>query len=166
MIDLPATPQTVLAKVIVPGLALLPARYESPVARVQMLAIAMQESDLRTRMQDGNGPARGLWQCEKPIFGLLLGNTNSASQVRALCQVRAIAAWPTDMWLAVTTDDLFAACIARMMLWCDPRPLPALGDVDDAWICYQKNWGPGKPRPQDWPTNYAAALAAVTGVSA
>jgi len=166
MIDLPATPQTVLAKVIVPALALLPALYDSPAARVQLLATAMQESGLRTRVQDGNGPARGLWQCEQPVFGLLLGNTASASQVRALCQSRAIAVWPADMYFAAQTDDLFACCVARLILWCDPHPLPDLGDADDAWVCYQKNWGPGKPRLADWPANYSAALAAVTGATA
>jgi len=163
MIDLPATPQTVLAKVIVPGLALLPAQYDSPASRVQLLATAMQESGLRTRVQDGGGPARGLWQCEKPVFGLLLGNRASESQARALCQSRAVAVWPTDMWLAATTDDLFACCIARLILWCDPWPLPAIGDADDAWLCYQKNWEPGHPRPADWPANYRAALDAVMG---
>jgi len=166
MIDLPATPQTVLAKVIVPALGLLPAHMDTPEARVMLLAIGAQESGYRTRVQDAGGPARGLWQCEAPIFGLLLSNPASSATVRALCASRAIAAWPTDMYLAVASDDIFAAAIARLILWCDPHPLPALGDADDAWLCYQKVWGPGKPRPEDWPANYSAALAAVTGANA
>ena len=166
MIDLPATPQTVLAKVIVPALGLLPANMDSPESRVMLLAIGGQESGYRTRVQEGGGPAHGLWQNEQPVQGLLLSNPASAAEVRRLCASRAVAAWPSDMYLAVTTDDIFAAAIARLILWCDPHPLPALGDVDDAWLCYQKNWGPGKPRPEDWPANYKAALAAVTGATA
>lgn len=166
MIDLPATPQTVLAKVIVPALGLLPAYMDSPEARLVELAIGGQESGYRTRVQDAGGPARGLWQCESPIFGLLLAHPASADPVRGLCKARAVAAWGPDMYRAVALDDIFAAAIARLILWCDPHPLPALGDVDDAWLCYQKNWGPGKPRPEDWPANYQAALAAVTGATA
>lgn len=165
MIDLPATPQTVLAKVIVPALALLPAHMGTPEARVMLLAIGAQESGYRTRQQVG-GPAHGLWQNEQPVQGLLLSNPASAAEVRRLCASRAVAAWPAYMYWAVATDDIFAASIARLILWCDPHPLPALGDVDDAWLCYQKIWGPGKPRPEDWPANYKAALAAVTGATA
>lgn len=162
MLQLPATPKQVLAQVIVPGLALLPPSFDSPQVRVMLLAIAGQECGLRTRQQAG-GPAHGLWQCEQPIMGLLLANPNSADLVRAICKARAVAPIASDMYWAVMTDDLFACAIARLILWCDPHPLPELGDADDAWICYQKNWGPGKPRPADWPGNYSAALAAIEG---
>jgi len=176
MIDLPATPQTVLAKVIVPALGLLPAQYDSPVARWLLLTYAMQESGLRTRVQDGGGPGRGLWQDEPPLMGLLLGNPASASQVRAVCRSRAIAAWPADMYYAVQTDDLFACCIARYDMWCDPRPLPTLGDVDGAFADYIRDWGPGayaRGTPdvneairQRFATNAQTALSTVQGLSA
>jgi len=176
MIDLPATPQTVLAKVIVPALGLIPAQYDSPVARWLLLTYAMQESGLRTRVQVGGGPGRGLWQDEPPLMGLLLGNPASASQVRALCRSRAVAAWPADMYYAVQTDDLFACCIARYDMWCDPRPLPALGDVDGAFADYIRDWGPGayvRGTPdvdeairQRFATNAQTALSTVQGLSA
>lgn len=164
MIDLPATPQTVLAKVIVPALALLPAQMDTPEARVMLVAIGGQESGYRTRQQVG-GPAHGLWQNEQPVQQLLLANPASFELARTLCKARAVAPTASDMYWAVLTDDIFAAGIARLILWCDPHPLPALGDVDDAWLCYQKNWGPGKPRPDDWPSNYKAALTAITGAT-
>jgi len=165
MIDLPVTPQTVLAKVIVPALALLPAHMDTPEPRVMLVAIGGQESGYRTRQQVG-GPAHGLWQNEQPVQGLLLSNPASAAEARRLCASRAVAAWPSDMYWAVATDDIFAAGIARLILWCDLEPLPAVGDQDAAWACYLRAWGPGKPRPADWPANYRAALAAVTGASA
>lgn len=164
MIDLPATPQTVLAKVIVPALALLPAHMDTPQARVQELAMGGQESGYRTRQQNG-GPAHGLWQNERPVQQLLLQNPASAAEVHHLCSSRAVAPQASDMYWAILTDDIFAAGIARLILWCDPDPLPALGDESAAWDCYVRNWRPGKPRPADWPKNYRAALAAVTGAN-
>jgi hypothetical protein len=38
--------------------------------------------------------------------------------------------------------------------------LPRLGESGVAWAQYVKAWRPGRPRPLDWPHNYAAALAA------
>lgn len=164
MIDLPATPKTVLARVIVPALALLPLPMDVPEARVMLLSIGGQESGFRMRKQVG-GPAHGLWQCEQPTMHLLLDNPASAQFVRNLCVSRAVAPVASDMYWALLTDDIFAAAIARLILWCDPHPLPAFGDADDAWLCYQKNWGPGKPRPNDWPSNYSAAIAVVQPTS-
>lgn len=165
MIDLPATPQIVLAKVIVPALALLPAHMDTPEARVMLVAIGAQESGYRTRQQAG-GPAHGLWQNERPVQQLLLGNPASAAEAHALCKSRAVAPVDSDMYWALLTDDVFAAGIARLILWCDLEPLPSLGDQDAAWACYLRVWGPGKPRPADWPANYRAALSAVTGAAA
>lgn len=175
MIDLPATPQTVLAKVIVPALALLPAQMDTPPARVQLLAMGGQESGFRTRQQQG-GPARGLWQCERPIMQLLLQNPASAAEVHALCQSRAVAPLASDMYWAVGTDDVFGAGAARLILWCDTAPLPELGDENAAWETYVRVWGPGAyARGNDaqkaeilqrFQDNYRAALAAVTGASA
>lgn len=165
MIDLPTTPQIVLGKVIVPALELLPAQMDSPQARVMLLAIGGQESGYRTRQQQG-GPAHGLWQCEQPVMQLLLDNPASAKLVRELCHSRAVAPVASDMYWAVLTDDIFAAAIGRLILWCDEQPLPTVGNVANGWACYDRNWRPGKPRPADWPANYSAALAAVTGTSA
>ena len=175
MIDLPATPQIVLAKVIVPSLALLPAHMDTPEARVMLVAIGGQESGYRTRQQNG-GPARGLWQNERPIQQLLLDNRASEVPVRNLCSARAVAPTASDMYWAVGTDDVFAAGIARLILWCDLAPLPALGDVDAAFDTYIRVWGPGaytRGTPaqraeirQRFGDNYRAALAAVTGANA
>jgi hypothetical protein len=163
MLSLPISPADCLTQVIVRALGYLPASMDSPEARVLLLAIALQESGLRTRTQDGNGPARGLWQFERGGVLAVLNNSASLQASRDLCHAFAVAPIPSDVYYTLPHDDLFACGMARLMLWCDPHPLPALGDADDAWVCYQKNWGPGKPRPQDWPANYAAALATAKG---
>lgn len=165
MMQLPCSPGTALAQAIEPALALLPEAMRSQEAKVLLLAIMLQESGLRTRQQIG-GPAHGIAQCERPILQLLLDNKASTIEVHALCQSRAVAPLASDMYWALLMDDVFAAGIARLILWCDPHTLPPMGDADDAWLCYQKNWGPGKPRPADWPGNYQAAMTAISGVAA
>ena len=142
---------------------LLPAKYDSVQARVLLLAIGLQESQFLRRAQIG-GPARSFWQEEQggSIHGVLTSPATRL-QMRAVCQLRVVAPIESDVYGAVLTDDLLGCAVARLVLWADPNPLPVLGDVAAAWACYDlRAWRPGKPRPHDWPTNYAAALAAVT----
>jgi len=49
----------VMEKAILPALAILPAKMDTPQARVMLLAIGLQESEFAHRRQMGNGPARG-----------------------------------------------------------------------------------------------------------
>ena len=166
MLQLSATPAQVLAQVIVPTFQhLLPGKFDSKPARVQLLAIALQESGLRTRRQDG-GPARSLWQFEQGggIRGVL-EHPSSRQYARAVCALQAVAPVSSDVYAAFLSDDQLACAFARLLLWTDAAPLPQLGDADGAWACYLRNWRPGKPRPGAWVGNYAAALAAVTGAN-
>lgn len=162
MLALPTTAPLLLSRVVVPALAkLLPPKYDSLQARVMLLAIAAQESGLRTRIQDGSGPAHGLWQSESGGVADVIANKAVVRDALALCARCAVSPIGNDAYWALVTDDAFACCIARLMLFCDPAPLPALGDVQAAWYCYSHNWRPGKPRPEDWSANYAEALSAV-----
>jgi hypothetical protein len=144
---------------------LLPSKFDGLLARVLLAAIGMQESGFATRAQRG-GPARSFWQFEQGggIHGVL---TNSATSLyaKSFCFIRAVAPVESDVYAAFLTDDMLACAFARLLLFSDPAPLPALGDVETGWNYYQRNWRPGKPRPADWPSNYAAARAAF-GVSA
>lgn len=165
MINLPATPQIALAQAIAPALELLPGVMDSPEACVLLLAIGAQESGYLTRQQVG-GPAHGLWQNESPVQQLLLNNPASAALVQQLCAQRCVDALPMAMYEALLADDVFAAGIARLILWCNPNPLPEIGDVQGAWDYYLDTWRPGRPRPDSWNGNYAAALGAITGEGA
>jgi len=59
----------VIAKIINPGLAMLPLAMDSPRARLLLIAIGRQESKFKDRAQvlngGGKGPARGFWQFEQ-----------------------------------------------------------------------------------------------------
>jgi hypothetical protein len=156
------SPSDALHTVILPAMALLPPHMNTKPAQVILVAIASQESKLKYRRQLGNGPARGLWQNE--LGGAVTGvfqNHQSHELVRQLCQFRDVNFSPRAIWGALEDDDFLAAGIARLTLWCDPKPLPEPGDVEGGWGCYLFNWRPGKPRPDDWPANYQAAMEAV-----
>ena len=135
-----------------------------------LLAISGQESDWhhrvqRSRRRDGtwfDGPARGLWQFERGggVAGVLQHRA-SAQLARALCAARNITPASRVVWERLAVDDILAAGFARLLLWTDPRPLPAIDDSDTAWQVYLRNWRPGKPHPSRWPACHRAARAAV-----
>jgi len=177
MLTLPASPAQVLAQVIVPTLQhLLPAKFDSLPARVQLLATSGQESNNATRRQVG-GPARGLWQAEQggSIHGVLTSPATSR-YARSVCMLLAVAPVESEVYAGLLSDDPLACAFARLTLWADPHPLPALDDEEAAWQCYLRNWRPGAySRGTDadraklrakWHGNYAAAVHAATIVTA
>lgn len=162
MLTLPITPRQAAAEIIDATFSqLLPAKFDSTAARVQLLAIALQESGLAHRRQVG-GPANGLWQFERGggVHGVL-SHPASRNWARALCLLRAVAPTDADLYGAIAHDDLLACAIARLLLWTDPDPLPALGDAKGAWDYYVANWRPGKPHPEAWAGHYDAARKAL-----
>ncbi|CCH09467.1 hypothetical protein [Achromobacter xylosoxidans] len=151
---------------ISPALALLPAGMDTQAVRVMLLAIGLQESRFTHRQQIG-GPARGFWQFEKGtrasrggVWGVFLHQA-SKDRLAALCKARSVACDPDAIYAALEYDDVLAAGVARLLLWTDPRALPAVGDVDAGWSLYLRTWRPGKPHPQTWPALYAQAMAVV-----
>jgi hypothetical protein len=167
MLTLPTTPAQLLSDVIEPALALLPVKFDMPeddaAIRVQLIAEAAQETSLATRQQDG-GPAHGLWQGEngdQSAFALVLRHPIVGPIAQAFCQKRGVVPTHDAVYQAVLTDDILACGFARLDLYCDPHPLPAIGDAQAAWDVYLRTERPGKSRPQDWQLNYSNAVQAV-----
>lgn len=137
-------------------------------ARALLLAIQMQEDRAQLRVQrlagGGAGPARGLWQFERGggVAGVM---RHAASKVaaREICRAHDVRFDGRDVWEALPRDDRLACAFARLLLWTDPRPLPAAAPAgrQSAWEYYLRNWRPGKPHPDHWPANWAGALAAI-----
>lgn len=146
--------------IIAPALELLPAAMDRPYARVQMLAIHLQEDPRQERIQRGNGPARGLWQFERGggVRGVL-SHPSSSALADSVCVARAVVAEEGAVWRALQTDDILAACFARLLLWTDPRPMAK--DAAEGWALYARVWRPGKPHPEKWDNNYARAKFAI-----
>lgn len=165
MITLPATNDDILAHAIDPALELLHPTMRSPFARLMLLAIGAQESGYRTRVQDNGGPARGFWQTERNGVLAVMHNTTSGDYVFRLARDCGVRYGSIPMYDALETDDVFAAGLARLILWCDPRPLPPMGDIEAAWNCYLRNWRPGKPDPERWQIVYPAALECVEAIA-
>lgn len=158
--------KTIIDTAVIPALALLPTRMDTPAARVMLLAIGLQESRFTHRQQIG-GPARGFWQFEKGtrasrggVWGVFL-HTASKGHLAALCKARSVAGDPDAIYAALEYDDVLAAGVARLLLWTDPKALPAVGDADAGWAQYLRIWRPGKPHPQTWPDLYRQAAVEV-----
>lgn len=139
----------VVEKAIKPAFTLLPARMRSREAVLMLLVIGRQESLFKYRRQI-NGPARGFWQFEygggfKGVFG----HHSSKQHAEHLAAARLhfkyldLRANLRHAYDQLEHDDVFAAGIARLLLWTDPKPLPALNDVDGAWQLYLRTWRPG-----------------------
>lgn len=162
LLALPLAPAVALDRIILPALALLPASMDSVPARVMLLTIALQESALRTRVQDGGGPARGLWQFERGggVVGVLRHPASREYAAQA-CARADVTASVDAVYCALAEDDVLACTLARLLLWTDPRALPGTGFPMSAWALYLRIWRPGRPHPEKWSDNHAAAVAAV-----
>jgi hypothetical protein len=159
---------TIQHEAINPGLALLPSMMDSAKARVMLLAIGLQESRFMYRAQKTSdpyrkGPARGFWQFERGggVVGVMT-HRHSKDYAREVCKARNV---PFDSVLVHTRlefDDVLAAVFARLLLWTDGKPLPALdAHPDEAWDCYIRNWRPGKPHRRTWDAFHEQALSQV-----
>ena len=160
-LPLPITPADALGQIIAPALATLPPEMDSPEARLMLLAIALQESGLRTRVQNG-GPARGLWQFEVNGVLAVMHNMHTAGPVFDWCRDNGIQYGGNGIYNRLADDDELACVFARLMLWADPRTLPEIGDTMGAFDYYERNWRPGKPSYTRWrDTAYPQAIEAV-----
>lgn len=154
---------------IQPAMDLLPDVMDSARARVMLLAIGMQESRFTFRRQMGNGPARGFWQFERGtqaskggVWGVYL-HKQSRDHLKAVCAVRGVQFEPDAIWRAIEQDDVLAAALARLLLWTDAQPLPAVDDVEGAWKLYaDRAWKPGKPHKKTWAGFHEQARKYVT----
>lgn len=161
LLPLPITAADALGKIIAPALATLPEQMDSQEARLMLLAIALQESGLRTRQQNG-GPAHGLWQFERNgVLGVMNGHA-TATAAYNVCTKLGVPWGSTSILAQLAQDDDLACVFARLLLWSDPRPLPEVGDLMGAWNVYERCWRPGKPSYTRWKeTAYPQAVEAM-----
>jgi hypothetical protein len=157
----------VISQILNPGLAQLPLSMDSPKARLMLLTIGLQESKFLHRAQvlngGGKGPARGFWQFERGggVKGVMNHHATTGHAHR-LCADRGVAWDSSAIWAKLETDDLLACGFARLLLYSDPKPLPAIDDVNAAWELYaERTWRPGKPHRETWDGHHEAACQAL-----
>lgn len=166
-----------VALIIGDGLSLLPPSWNSPQARLLMLAISGQEADFRHRWQvydakrpEAMGAARGLWQFERGggVRGVLT-HERTRTQAAEVCRMRSVSPTVDAVYSALHRDDILAAAFARLLLWTNPNALPAIGQEEAAWQLYLREWRPGahangstsqrEGLRRKWAGYYATALA-------
>lgn len=150
------------------ALDLLPRAMTSPQALVMLYTIGLQESKfLHRRQLVGNpprptGPAKGLHQFERG--GGCRGVVNHQASrywMHRVCQARKVAFNATAIWNAMESDDVLDAAASRLLLFTDPKKLPAVDDARGAWNLYIRTWNPGKPKRDTWAAYHAQALLTV-----
>jgi hypothetical protein len=123
-----------------------------------LIAIGLQESRFLYRRQMHDGPARGAWQFERMggVAGVL-DHQKTAPLIAPICELLRYPAESTACHVAIEHNDVLATCLARLLLWMDPRPLPSALEADKGWLIYLATWRPGKPHPETWPAHFAEA---------
>jgi hypothetical protein len=136
---------------------LLPPKMDSHWARVNLAAFGYQETKYMTRVQYGNGPARGFWQFESGggVKGVMTHEATS-ELARKVCHARGLPFVRGTVWAALATDDVLAAAFARLLIYSDPHALPET--QEDGWDLYMRTWRPGKPHPETWRESWAFGL--------
>lgn len=137
----------------------------SEAANCMSLATSYQESKCAVRDQGNDdivGPATGFWQFEKN-GGVteIMEHGKTGPIARELCNRLGVAFTRDAVWRTFVSpngDDL-ACAFARLLVWKDPAALPpaTLAGEQNAYAYYDRNWRPGKKRPQDWPTSWSTA---------
>lgn len=150
---------------IVPAaLSLLPRQLDTPEARSLLLAIGLQESEFSKRRQVTSNPtyapARGFWQFERPgATTEVLVNAHTRPLLLPALEALRYPADGTVCWEAFEHNDVLACVFARLFLLTSPRANPGPAAAAAGWQVYVSTWRPGRPRPDDWPANYARAWA-------
>lgn len=144
--------------IIPAAFALLPGRMSSREAHAMLLAIGLQESNFVARQQGGTkrteglGPAKSWWQFERN-GGVkeLLESSDTASVLGSVCDVLGYPVrTPASLHEAMEHNDVLAACMARLLLWRDPRTMPSKSAPVKGWAIYIERWRPGAPHPDTW----------------
>lgn len=139
------------------ALALLPAAMDTAEARVMLIVIGLQESRMLHRRQlVGNpprptGPAKGLLQFER--LGGCKGVVNHPASrywMHRVCVTQGVVFNATAVWNALETNDVLAFAAGRLLLFTDPKRLPATTDTRGAWNLYIRTWRPGRPHRDTW----------------
>jgi len=148
-------------------------KFDSPSARIQLLATGMQESKFMDRVQRGNGPAHSFWQEEPNSIKAVFGHGVVGPMLVDICNKLGVSPdWQT-VYKEVVMNDVLACAVARLILYADSNPLPQVGDSDGAFKCYVRNWRPGaytRGNPEQkadlarkWTANYKIAKDQIYG---
>ena len=152
-------PKQVRDLVVAPVLAMLAMLGSVPEATELLLATAMQESGYRMLVQEGGGPALGLWQMEPA--------THDDLWTYFLAYKPGLAAYVSKYRFssAPTATDMignlyYGCAMARMLYYRAPGVLPAVGDYAAQAQYYLVHYNAGgKATAQEYIDNWHALQA-------
>lgn len=134
-------------------------RLDSQEARLQMMATAGYESNWTFKAQLGSPIALGYWMNQENAVSLLLNNPTSADILRLVASRLGLMADAATLHQASKDNELVGYTIARLLAFCDPHPLPPIGDEEACWQAYLRAQNPGVKNKTRWTVVYAIAAA-------
>lgn len=156
------TTQYVSLYVFPAAFALLPAHMGTREAKAMILAIFLQESRMRNRVQI-KGPANGFGQFEEGnaksragVYGVLHHPTTRPILLPILDTMR----FEPDAhacYRALEHNDILMVVFSRLLLWTSPMALPGPNNAAAGWRLYTSAWRPGKPHPETWDAFFTQA---------
>jgi hypothetical protein len=106
---------------------------------------------------------RSFWQFEQAGCNALGTNSTTEPKLAELLEALDIPYVLPQIHVAVAWCDALAVGMARLLLYADPHPLPAVGDEQAAYETYTRCWRPGKPDRERWAIIYPQAVNATQG---
>ncbi len=129
-----------------------------------LVAVALQESDLRHRKQIG-GPALSYLMWEPGNLSALPGVLrHPATQGMAAAFVADLDyadLTPEELRQATVYDCTLSAGLGRLLLYTLPDALPQRHDSAESWGQYMRAWRPGRPHPERWSQRWLTAWMVV-----
>jgi hypothetical protein len=159
------TPSNFVSTVLTPDLAwfhaIIPSIPSSDAANVMLCAIPGQESGWENVQQTDGGIARGFYQQQQNNLDDILFNRATDAKAIMICTTLGIQPTGSDVYAMLLSNTKLQVAFARLNLWADPSPLPAVGDESGAWNLYIKCWNPGAPSRERWNLAYSQGLTAI-----
>lgn len=162
------TPVEFYETVLVPGLNKIqrfaPQMPRSRALDVLMTAISGEEADWTERVQIGSGMAHGLFQMQLNTIELLMKNPASAKIFVAGMDDFGINTRTAEHLFEILRErrgDILAVFLARLDLWCNPKPIPFHDEEQALFEYYAETWRPRHANRRRWAEVYPQALAAV-----
>lgn len=131
----------------------------SPDAESLVLRTAVQESQLRALTQAGGGPARGLWQMERPTFSDIFDRFLGIRKDLA-AKIKPLVMPGIDPFGQLHANLFLGAAMCRLRYYMDPKPIPPAADIQAQAEFWKRvyNTSAGKGRPEDFVANVRRIL--------
>lgn len=132
--------------------------------RVLMTSIAGQESNWEHRVQIPSGMAHSLFQIEEATIPLIIANPASKELFTVGMdhfQIQDRSAPALFDLMADEAGDKVSVLFARLLLWCNPKPIPYEDEEQALFKYYRETWRPKHAVWARWPVVYGQAMMVV-----